>query len=295
MVERSVLKAIFKGLLTYFPGYERLRFLKKKKSKHSGSDAYFCYTFWLAFLKYLESKNIKADFEVVGELGTAGSFGMGLCALLTGSKMYYALEIEDLFSVDRNLELLEELLTLFRLKSNLSAKYKQLNIPISDFSYPAHLIIPLYEDDGYVQSLRDDIINFAKGKSKRIHLVLNWMNRDADMVDLVISRAVMEHVEYPSKVYSKLNCLIRNNGLMMHDIDLHSHGITKHPIGHLYIPKWMWKLIFGKRIYYLNRYTYKDHMDSVGKCFRLESVSPSPEISGCYTNGCMIIARKKSR
>ena len=52
---------------------------------------------------------------------------------------------------------------------------------------------------------------------------------------------------------------------MFHDIELHSHGITKKPNGHLNISNIVWKLIYGKRKYFLNRWEFKEHQKAISE------------------------------
>jgi hypothetical protein len=50
---------------------------------------------------------------------------------------------------------------------------------------------------------------------------------------------------------------------MFHNIEFHSHGITKRADGHYLIPDYLWKVIFGRRSYFLNRWHTKEHYKNI--------------------------------
>ena len=110
MTDTKLIKALVKGAITYLPGFSNILDKKRSKSIHSCANAGFCYNLWLHILVHLKENEGKISFlKRIGEIGNGGSFGVGICALLTGSKEYYALEIEGAFNVEQNLVLLERL------------------------------------------------------------------------------------------------------------------------------------------------------------------------------------------
>ena len=70
----------------------------------------------------------------------------------------------------------------------------------------------------------------------------------------------MEHAKEPQLVYKDLSLLLKKNGLMFHDIEFHSHGITKIIDRHFHLNPVLWKIIFGNRKYYLNNYPPHYHL-----------------------------------
>lgn len=256
-------KAIVKGIMTYIPGLNTLiRKRKKKYSKHSGSNAEFCLTLWLRILVYFKENNIDCKLNQVGEVGNGGSIGVGICALLSGSKEYYSLEIEDIYNIEENLQLLDEIVLLFKNRTPISDKYEQLNIKINDYSFPNDLINPMYLHDEFISEIKQEILNGFRN-SKLIRIIRPWHISSPLYLDFIFSRAVMEHVNDPDFVYQRLSSHMKRNAIMLHDIELHSHGLTKCPNGHLNISKIVWKLICGKREYYLNRWTFEEHIHCI--------------------------------
>lgn len=264
MVDKLLLKSVVKGAITFIPGISFILERKKRGTHHSGSFAEFCYTLWLGLLHYLELNGIKKSFNNVGEIGCGGSVGVGICALLSGANNYYCLEIEDHFDKENNLKLLDDIVALFRSNSPIFNRYKQLNIPIKDYSFPTHLIIPRYFDEGFISELRDDIKNSCIN-SKHLKIIYNWQQSAELKLDFVFSRAVMEHVNDPLSVYADISRFVKNGTHSLHDIEFHSHGIKLNPAGHFKINNFLWYIISGKRQYFLNRTPLAEHINYLEK------------------------------
>ncbi len=258
MINSKLIKAFTKGLFTFVPGLVWVLKKQKSKSVHSGSNALFCYNLWLRFLVHLNENRIGTKFNKIGEIGNGGSFGVGICAILTGSKEYFALEIEKVFDVDQNLKLLDEIVSLFKNKTPISEKTK-LSIDVKCLDYPEQLIEPLFLNDQFVEVIRKDIQTFFN-QQNMIHFAMNWHSAPTLNLDFIFSRAVLEHVKNPADVYASAKSHMKEGAVMLHDIEFHSHNITAKLDGHYKIPKNIWKIIYGKRSYFLNRWTLNDHL-----------------------------------
>ncbi len=262
MIDVKLLKAIIKGFITFIPGVARLLKIKYTKSKHSTYNAEFCYTLWLSLLVYLRENGINSKLDRIGEIGNGSSIGVGLCALLTGSKEYYALENDNLFDKENNLKLLDELVVLLKKMTPISSEFKQLNIKISNYNYPENLIKPFFLQESFVTAIRKDISNHCHG-SEKIKIYQKWETLSPMNLDFIFSRAVMEHVRYPGEVYKGIYSHLKGNSYMFHDIELHSHGVTKSVNGHYSIHNKLWTIIYGKRDHYMNRWDIDKHLGSI--------------------------------
>ena len=265
MKDIKLFKAITKGALTFLPGFGLILKRKKKKSKHSGSDALFCYILWFRILCMLKANNLPIKYGNIAEIGTGGSLGMAFCALLSGSEHYSTLDIEDNFDSEANLSLFDEIVRLFSNNKPVLSDYKEENINVRDCklnSYtdiinPNDLISFLSpERIGQIRNsiiLRDD--RFTKAHT-------NWEEEKNPQLnfEFIFSRAVMEHVTNPLSVYFASNKILKIGGIILHDIEFHSHGITDKWDTHTSINENLWRIIFGRRKYYLNRYQYSDHL-----------------------------------
>ena len=261
MIDFKIIKSLIKGILTFIPGFSPILRLRKIKSEHSCSDAFFCYNLWLRIMVNLHEKGFGEHLSRVGEIGNGRSFGVGLCALLSGSKEYFAFEIDNTFDPELNIKLLDELLVLFRMRTPISEQ-PRINIGVNSLEYPDQIIKPKYLDSYFVEEIRKDILHRP---GEILHLVSDWQNHSSLGLDLIFSRAVMEHVADPSAVYQSAVFHLVEEGIMIHDIELHSHGVTTIPDRHYDIPDCFWRIIFGKREYFLNRWNLSDHIEKISR------------------------------
>lgn len=65
-----------------------------------------------------------------------------------------------------------------------------------------------------------------------------------DEYDLIVSRAVLEHVEDPELSIERMARALRPGGVMLHKIDLRDHGLFSHrhhELTFLGVPRWLWR------------------------------------------------------
>lgn len=262
MVDVQFFKALVKGLLTFIPGATSIIDKKKAKSRHSCSQAEFCYVLWLSILRKFEENGIQPKLDAVGEIGTGGSLGVGICALLTGSQKFYALELGQSFDKNLNLKILNDLVILFRNNSRISDKFSQLNIKVNNLDFPKHLVRPGFLNSDLISEIKSEIES-GFITEKRISIVKNWESQMSINLDFILSRAVMEHVTNPDAVYNAAANCLRLGSFMFHDIEFHSHGLTKKNDGHYNIHPLLWKIIVGKRSFLLNSWKLSDHEKAI--------------------------------
>jgi hypothetical protein len=265
MIDYKLIKAILKGTLSYLPGFKYILEQKKTRSKHSGSDSMFCYTLWFRTLNFLKRNNLPLKFDTIAEIGSGGSFGIAFCALLTGSDKYIALEIENNFNSLENLVLFEEILRLFKEDMSVKNPGKDdiINIKCPEYKRYSEVLGNAEFNDALSDSRICLIRNSLKDVNRgNIRILNNWEENisKTDKVDFILSRAVMEHVNDPFSVYGSSNKILNKNGIVLHDVEFHSHGITSEWFKHYNINRVLWFLIRGRRKYYLNRYSLSDHI-----------------------------------
>lgn len=263
MVDHKLIASVLKGFLTFVPGVNCLARVWKRKSKHSGYSAVFCYTLWLSILVKIDERKLIVDLNKIGELGCGGSVGVGICALLTGTKEYFGLEIENNFDKNSNLKLLDDIIDLFRNRTPLPIRFKQLNIKISDKTYPDKLIRPRFNDFVFISELKKDIENNCSINSKHMKIICNWQDNAISNFSFIFSRAVLEHVNNPEKIYRNIDMKLLKGAFMFHDIEFHSHDLTQEVNGQYTISPFVWKIISGNRHFFLNRWTLSDHIKAL--------------------------------
>lgn len=262
MGDKKLIKAIFKGALTFIPGVNFVLEKKKKKSRHSGSGALFSYSLWLSNLVYLAENKIQPNYSRLAEIGNGGSLGIAFCAILTGTNKYFSFEYKHNIDYKEQIQLLERISVLFD-KAEPIHHFNNISITVSDSTFPQHLVLPKLQREVLLKQIKEDLQNELVG-SDLIILVNNWETQNPLNITFAFSRAVMEHVNDPNYIYQKMFFHMCANAIMLHDIEFHSHGITNKINGHYKIPNLLWRIIFGKRPFFLNRLKASDHI----KCIR---------------------------
>ena len=102
----------------------------------------------------------------------------------------------------------------------------------------------------------DSILNLEGGitiNAEKLHYIHGVGIEEADKIlepdsfDLIVSRAVIEHLYNPDAAFSVMNRLLKSGGYMIHKIDLRDHGLFSrkgfHPLTYLTIPEPLYRLM----------------------------------------------------
>lgn len=260
MVDRVTVYAGIKGFLTFFPGMQGILSRLKVKSQHSGQNAEFCFELWNRSMSLIASNNIPIRYDTFAELGAGGSLGIAFCAILSGFNKCLLLDKDSEYDHSENKKILEKIISLF-----LNEKYQ------NKISSKKKTSLPEYHDSK--SNLNNELIRARAHKLRQeldkgivnnyFQFYYDWEQLDSLKIDFLFSRAVMEHVSNPNEIYHSLYNILSTNSYMLHDIELHSHGLTKEIDGHYKINENLWRLIHGKRAYFLNRYKSNDHTKAI--------------------------------
>lgn len=85
---------------------------------------------------------------------------------------------------------------------------------------------------------------------ERIRYVVsrNGLSEMTNEVDLVISRAVLEHVNDLQATFADMACAMRPGAFALHLVDLKSHGLHRNnPLDFLEYPQWLWNLMYSHK------------------------------------------------
>jgi len=307
--------ALLKGLVSYVPGLSGLGSTRKTGGTVS---ARYCYSVWLRHLVKLAEVGCLSPFGVVAEFGPGDSIGTGLAALLSGAKNYIALDVVAYAENSRNKKILHEIAQLFKENSSVPGEdeFPEIRPLLSQYSFPRSILA----DEILAKTLNDlNIENLSKelaGESAlepRISYIAPWNKVDlkkTGFINLIFSQAVLEHVDDISTAYSVMHNLLAPGGIMSHQIDFRSHGISNNWNGHWGIGEFRWNLTKGKRPYLINRIPYSKHISLIEKSgFKILATHPiqggpgikksdlAPEFKDfsdedLETSGAMIIAKK---
>lgn len=256
------------GALTFLPGFKRLLALR---AGGSTSSATYCYSVWLKHMVMLWQSGMRAMPRSMAELGPGDSLGVGLAAMLCGVDEYYALDVMEYANVERNLNLLNELVELFRQRAPRPDKGWPDYDPYLDTRlFPSHILTDAVLDAALapdrIARIRDAIrgVKSDNARSLAIKYIVPW-NEEASIqknsVDLVISHAVLQSVVDLPGTYAALYSWLKPAGFMSHQIDYTSFRTSRSWNGHWAYSEKVWKIIVGARSFLINREPHSTHVN----------------------------------
>jgi hypothetical protein len=264
-------KHLFKGLLKSIPGVEHLYNFHKETG---GTDnARYCYAVWMRHLLMAWENGYTRIPATIAELGPGDSLGIGLSALLSGAEKYYALDVIRYSNTDRNLLVFEELVKLFRAKAPVphNDEFPNMRPKLKQFDFPHHILTDekLNEllDEKRLDRIRAAIRSCQQDKIPDADCLICYMVPWADAsviqsesVDMIISQAVLQHVNDLPGTYSSMNAWLKKDGILSHNIDLKSMGSSDRWYGHWTYSPVEWKIVKGRKKYLINREPYSVHI-----------------------------------
>jgi SAM-dependent methyltransferase len=113
----------------------------------------------------------------------------------------------------------------------------------------------------------------APAADPMIIYVAPWNDASAirsDSVDMILSQAVLMHVDDLESAYETMHKWLKPGGLMSHQIDFKSVGTADTPFGHWEYSDLEWKILRGRRSYLINREPCSTHVRLLKACdFRI--------------------------
>lgn len=269
------LKPLVRGVISYFiPD----RWIPRKGTGGSNSAEY-CYSVWLRHLVQLQRTELissSADLKRIAELGPGDSLGIGISALFSGVKEYYALDVIEHSNIVVNKMMIDSIGKLFANKAGIpnGTGFVGVNPKLVDYNFPDSLI----DEFDYSAGKEIELALTNKSQNFRIEYVVPWdstVNIRNESLDLIFSQAVMEHVNEIDDAYAKMFQWLRPGGLISHQIDFKAHEISDYWSGHWYISKKMWKVLMHGRKYIINRSMLSDHLHAIAKAgFVVKNIVP---------------------
>lgn len=287
-----LLKQLLYGIASFVPGVVG----RCSKGTGGSDDARYCYSVWLRHMVMANHSNLNTSPEIVAEIGPGDSLGVGLAALISGCDKYIALDVVEHANIDSNLKVFEELVALFRNRTDIPGEeeYPAIKPLLSSYEFPAAIYdeirLAAALEGARLDSIRDSILA-PQSTTSVIKYRVPWMGgqtNDSERVDLIFSQAVLEHVVDLDATYKSMRSWLKPEGYLSHQIDYKSHGTAHEWNGHLKYSDFLWKLIIGRRPYLLNREPHSTHISILEKegfkilCekkFRLESTLTKEELA----------------
>jgi hypothetical protein len=264
-------KPFLAGVATCVPGFHGWI----RRGPGGTISARYCYSVWLRHLVMADTNGLPTQPEVVAELGPGGSLGIGLAALLSGTSKYYAFDITEYANRERNLQIFDDLVDLFRRREHIpdNQEFPEVKPDLNSYKFPVHILT----EQRLNRALRDDRVQSIKDKIKhmgshagpvrdddlQISYVVPWHDPNVindNSVDMVFSQAVFEHVDDLEHTYRVLYRWLKSGGCMVNQIDFRSHGTAMTWDGHWAYSDFAWKVIRGRSLYLLNREPHSTHI-----------------------------------
>ncbi len=258
-------RAIIKGLRTFIPSERR-----KYVASYSGGtiDAFYCYGVWMKHLTLLHQSSAKLVPTSFAEIGPGSSLGVGLAALLSGVENYFALDIVEYSNVEANLQVFEQLVQLFKARVGRPTKgWPDFDNQLNENHFPDHIltdeVLEKSLSEERIESIKQEIINPGSHPNQvSIQYVAPWYEADIiqeETVDLILSHSVLEHVDDLEMTYEAFSQWLKPGGIMTHQIDFESHGMSEAWNGYRTYSEFTWKVMAGKLSPLINRAPCSTH------------------------------------
>lgn len=214
----------------------------------SSEDAEFCYSLFLRHHSHAAPHFLGSIPGIVAELGPGSSLGVGLCALICGANIYYALDFVDHTDPTVNLRVFDELVEMFRERRPVPRNEAVFPEPAT-WQFPTDLVM---SNDDRLAAIRDDLLN---KKNMFIRVAVPWADVQIPekSIGWLWSHSVLEHVDDIEHAWKCCAAWLSSDGVMTHNIDYQCHGLTAHWDGHRSINDLCWKILRGRRPYLINR------------------------------------------
>lgn len=258
-------KALIRGLCSYIPNLKILQ----RRATGGTSSARYCYSIWVRHLVMAQRSGLDVCPRSVAELGPGDSIGIGLAALISGAEEYAAFDVVRFANSQRNLDVFEELVSLFRSRSKVPGddEWPKVRPRLEKYGFPHDVFSEARMEKALDYSRLDWIRKAIKNpglEGSPIRYMVPWYERSvirSESVDMIFSQAVLEHVDDLEGAYQAMNSWLKPGGYMSHAIDFSSHGTADEWNGHWRYSDFVWRLIRGKQVYLINRMPLSSHLE----------------------------------
>ena len=250
---------MLKGMLTFVPGVQKT-FFDRTSGGGTGSAEY-CYGVWLKHLCLLWEHGMRAMPRTVVEFGPGASLGTGFAALLSGAERYIALDAVRHAKSAQSEPIFRRLIELFQTRAPRPRKgWPDFDGLLDGKLFPSHIL----SDARLAATLDAKRLQSLPGAMR--YRTLNEAHPVADgEADLVFSHVVLCHVEDLNDVYARCARYLKPGGWMSHQTDFASRQLLKEWNGHLKYGESQWKIMQGRRPYFVNRDRLSTHLELLHK------------------------------
>ena len=260
---KGALRGLYRRVVKFLMNRSSLaRRLFTKNSYASGNSEY-CFRVWMKHLKYWLENNESIP-DVVIEIGSGNSLGVGLAGLLSGSTKFYSLEKTQYWNTSTNLRVFDDLVNMYRKLLNNPIKHENDGIPLWVFERN-HLLECLNEDR--LTTIRKELMDPMNESNVYIRSIIPWSEVtpiESNSVDLICSHTVLQHVQELESTYASMRQWLKKGGCISHTIDFKSMNSSTLWNGHWTYNSRTWNVVTGGT-YLINRAPLSKHLDLLNK------------------------------
>lgn len=257
---------LVKGLLSWVPGVRRA-FYDRQAAKGTDSASY-CYGVWIKHLTLLRAHGMPTLPRFVVEFGPGASIGTGVAALLSGSERYLAIDEVAHMRPDLNAGLFHQLVGLFAARA---PRPKPGFPPIEGYLDPRLFPSAILDDARLATALaprrleriEDAVRKVGTTDADEMLRYQTWRAPERVPVrsaDLLFSHVVLNHVTDLDLAYANAARIVAPGGWMSHHVDFSCLNTAREWNGHLAYGDLAWKVIKGKRPYFVSREPLARHL-----------------------------------
>ncbi|MDR1371047.1 MAG: class I SAM-dependent methyltransferase [Dysgonamonadaceae bacterium] len=264
-MNQEKIKPIIKGMIKHIPGVKSLI----RKGTGGTSESRYCYSVWFRHLKSWHAVYDKLP-ESAAELGPGDSLGIGLSALLSGVNQIHFLDVVKYWDGKRNLQIFEELVTLFKSRADIpdNNEYPEITPFLEDYSFPSSILTDDILENSLSETrlnlIRKELLDMDNPNNSFIKYQIPWFDLHVvkhNSLDFIYSQAVLEHVEELENTYDAMSKWLKSDGLMSHSIDFRSHGSIPTWNGHWTYSDMEWHIVKGGKSFLINRQPHSKHVE----------------------------------
>jgi SAM-dependent methyltransferase len=219
----------------------------------TGGNPEYSFSVWVRHLKKIYDKGILTIPETVAELGPGSTLGLGLAALLSGSKTYIALDVQNYINKEKLLSDFDEMVKIFTERRNVNGPFPSEILTEN--------ILKESLDKNRIELIRNEILLNGEN-SKYIKYYAPWTDDKLiipSSVDLLISQCVLEHVDELEKCYQAMYKWLKPESYTSHLVDFQCHDFTRHWNGHWVYSEDEWQKVKGTNDWAINREPSSKH------------------------------------
>jgi hypothetical protein len=257
-------KQLVFGMASFIPGVRRLG----GRGTGGTNSARYCYSVWLRHLVMASRSGLDTCPRVVAELGPGDSLGTGLAALLSGCDEYYGFDVVEHASSAGNVAIFEQLVELFKNRTPIPGRdeFPFVKPYLDDYAFPAHILDEERMDrcleGSRIEKIRASLASLGQEESL-IRYVVPWSTSDVfktDPVNMIFSQAVLQFLDALPGTYRAMHSWLTPGGYISHQIDYTCGGTAKEWNGHWRYSDLEWRILRGRRAYYINREPNSAHL-----------------------------------